>query len=147
VVDSIFKEKVGILNDLGTKEAVGRLDAFIEEIAALQTTRQQIVNANADFISSGSRDCEAVKALEAELFLQVPDNDQQGKRMTIDQRTSWFETSKRHHAGWLAALKKQREMASALANLDAQIEITSRKYSATKSFLELRTAQISFLSK
>ena len=142
-----IKEKVEILNQLGTKELGNELNELITEICRLQGERQKVVNENSDFLSFAGRDCEAVKDIEAQLFLVAPEVDDEGKKLTVDKRNAWLEAEKRATESWKQAIAKQREVANILAMLDSDIEKLSRRYSATKAFLELRTAQIQFLGK
>lgn len=142
-----IKVKVAILNQLGTKQLVNDLNELIEKIATLQETRQASVNENPDFLGSSTHNCEAVKAIEAQMLLDSPEFDTDGKKVTVDRRQAWLEAEKRKHEPWLRALAKQRELIGLLAGLDIDIEKTARRYAALKAFLELRTAQIQFLSK
>jgi len=156
LVEAVIKErnmndelqpKTKLLNALGTAQLYERLEKLIDDVSGLQMSRQKLVDENPDFIGSGSRDCEAVKAVEVGLLLRAPDIDGDGKKITADRRSAWLENEKRRDKAWQQALTKQRELSAALANLDIEIEKASRRYSALKSYLELRTAQINFLSK
>ncbi|MBA7650849.1 hypothetical protein ES703_58662 [subsurface metagenome] len=146
-MSSEIKEKVSILNQLGTKELVTNLDELIDKVASLQETRQASINENPDFLGSFNHDCEAIKGIEAQMLLDSPEFDTDGKKVTVDRRQAWLEAEKRKNEPWLRAMAKQRELTGLLAGLDIEIEKTARRYAALKSFLELRTAQINLLGK
>lgn len=144
-LENSFQQKTRLLNALHTGGLLNHLNQINDEIADLEVKRQTLVDENSDFLGATNRDCDAAKIIELDIVLRCPEFDADRKKLTAEKRLVWIESEKRKTDTWKKAMVRQREISTAISQLDIRIEAASRRYATLKSYLELRTAQIYFL--
>lgn len=134
-----IEEKIKLLNQLGTKSLLEHLTQAENDLQKALTEESAFRNTKHDYLASAGQDCQAVKSIQAELYIQAP-----GKNAA--ERDAWVIKQRKENPELQQAITKQREVAFIIDDLRIKMEMAKRRYESTRSVLALRTAQVNFLS-
>ena len=134
-----IEEKIKLLNQLGTKSLLEHLAQVESDLQKALTEESAFRNTKHDYLASAGQDCQAVKSIQAELYIQAP-----GKNLI--ERDAWVTKQRKENSELQQAVTKQREVAFVIDDLRIKVEIAKRRYESTRSALALRTAQVNFLA-
>jgi hypothetical protein len=139
-----IQEKVALLNKLDTaqlfrsiQEAENRLEQALKADALYR-------NDNVRYLGGYSEDCDAVKAIIAELTIEPPLNTE-GKKATVSMMGAWLTKQRDTNPTLLKAIDYQNQVSFQLETNRITIDMAKKRLESLKGLMGLRTAQIEFL--
>lgn len=139
------KEKVKVLNMLDTKRLVENLHKYEEELQKAMVDQADFKGANHGYLS-GSGDCQEVKKILAELAVQAPDKNDDGKKTTQADKDAWLIRQRNDNKDLNDAITRQLEVVFLLNDHEIKVEMAKRRLNGATAVLALRTQQIAFLA-
>ena len=141
-----IKQKLEILQKLGTKALQERLKQLEDELFNALMAQAQTYYADYEYTSNRGGDCARVKEIEAELLLQCPELNQEGKKLTVADKEAWLIRLRTENLDLKAAIQKQKETGFQLESADITARLVKEQLLSARGALLLKTAQINFLS-
>jgi len=139
-------EKTRILKSLDTKDLIQKLHQYEGELEKLMNERMTFTSQNHGFITSRGNDCLEVKRILAELAMQAPETDKEGKKFTKPDKENWLMLQRKENQELDKAITKQRQVEFVLDDYEVRIEMAKKRLEGVKAVLALKTAQINFLA-
>ena len=141
-----MKKRLDILKKLDTKALQERLKQLEDELFSALMGQTTTYYESYGYTSSRGGDCAKVKEIEAELLLQCPELNQEGKKLTVADKEAWLTRQRVENADLKAAIQKQKETAFQLESAEVTVRLVKEQLLSARSALALKTAQINFLS-
>ena len=138
-------EKKALLKQLETKELIIRIETAEQEYEQCLRTEAMYKEQQYGFLCSGINDCQEVKSRLAVLAAQAPADDK-GKAMSAAKVDAWLTQQRKDDPELAKLIYGQRDTAFNMENNRIRIEIAKRKLERLRAVLELKIAQIRFLT-
>lgn len=138
-------EKLDVIKSLDTKGLIDTIRTAEFDLEQALREELQFRSEQVDYIAGKSADCNAVKAIEAELNAQAPASAD-GKKMTVDEKKAWLERQRKENKDFADAITKQRMADFTAGDFTIKIEMLRIKLNDLRGLLALRTSQITFFS-
>lgn len=133
-------EKLNILQRLDTKSLLAKLPE-------LETSLEQALyddlnwrSLNSSYLGSTSSDCSEVKAILATLLPQSEGNNAQ-------EREAWLTRQRKENRDLSNAIAKQHDVSFLAESNHIKIDMAKKQLETMKAVLELKTAQLRFLTE
>lgn len=139
-------QKVRILKSRGTKDLVTKLKQYEDGLEKALNEQMTYTSQHHKFIASRGSDCSEVKRLLAELGMQAPETDGNGKKFTKTDKDNWLVLQRKENKELSEAIVKQRQVAFLLDDYQIKIEMAKKRLEGIRAVLALKTAQINFLA-
>lgn len=139
-----INQKVVVLKSLDTKNLIAKIQQYEDGLEKAMTAEADFKNSNHQFLGSG--DCQEVKRILAELGVQTPETDGNGKKLTVADKQNWLVLQRKENKELNEAIAKQRQVAFLLDDHHIKVEIAKKRLEGAKAVLALKTAQINFLA-
>lgn len=140
------QEKIQTLKNLNTKALIKNIKDYEDQLEKAMREDASFKNLNYEYLSSGINDCQAVKSILSELSAQIPDTNDAGKKITVDERKAWLEQQRTTNQELSGAISRQKDIAFLVDNNQISIEMAKKRLESAKAVLGLKTAQINFLA-
>jgi len=140
------KDKLQLLKNLDTTGLMKRLHDTEDALEEALRDEASYKNLNFEYIASGTSDCQAVKAVLAELSVQVPEADVDGKKYTAPQKEQWLVKQRVENPQLQAEINKQQSVDFLIDNNRIKSDMAKRRLEGAKGELALKTAQLNFLA-
>jgi len=85
-----LEQKLQILKGLGTKELIGKLIEYENQLDKEMREEASFKNLNYGYLASGTSDCSEIKQILAELLAQVPETTEAEKPLTKAEKGAWL---------------------------------------------------------
>ena len=138
--------KLQVLKRLETKDLIEKLHQYEDELEKAMTAEADFKTRNHQFLASLTGDCQQVKTLEAELLVQAPEADEEGRKLTIPQKESWLRRQRTENKELSEAIVKQHEVSFLLEDHRIRVEMPKKRLEGIRAIIGLRTQQIAFLA-
>jgi hypothetical protein len=134
-----FEDKMKILQQLETSPMIKNLHTLETELETKLGAQMTFTRTNHEYLASGSADCQAVKAILAELVVTA-----EGKN--AGERDAWLTRQRAEYKPLEEAITKQRMVMFNLEDLEIQVKMIQRRIDGLLAVIRLRTAQINFFA-
>jgi len=141
-----FQTKQKILEAFKIPDLLQYLKETEAELQSLETEALEFADQNRSFIGARGGHCEEARFKEAELLLNAPEYNPNGKKATVEEKRAWVELQKRDDPAFRAILQKQAEVDFRLEDFRIRLEALKRRSDRLKAVLRIREAQIRFLA-
>jgi hypothetical protein len=138
-------EKRDLMQALGTAATIKGLIEQESELQKELEAENQLKLESSDYIHGRSDDCKAVKQLEAEIAMQIPEKDGE-KKLTETDKKGWLARQRKENKPLSEAVAKQKMAEIAVGDIAIRQEMARTRIGDLRSILALRTAQISFFA-
>lgn len=139
-------EKIKLLNKIDTKPLITKLHEYENELEKALNDQAMFVAKEYEYICTRGNDCQAVKAILAELLVQAPETGPEGKKTTVADREAWLQTQRKTNKELSEAMMRQRQAAFLVDDWQIKVEMTKKRLEGVKIVLGLRTQQVAFLA-
>jgi len=141
-----FKVKQRILEAFKIPDLLCSLEETEDELLSLEKEALEFADQNRSFIGARGGHCEEARFKEAELLLNAPEYNPNGKKATVEEKRAWVELQKRDNPAFKEILQKQAEVGFQLEDFRIRQEALKRKSDRLRALLRIREAQIRFLA-
>lgn len=141
-----IEEKLAILKSLDTKNLIIKLQQYEDGLEKAMADQMTFSATNHSYITSRGSDCQEVKRILAELTVQTPETDDNGKKLTAPDKQNWLMLQREENEELKTAIIKQREVAFLIDDHQIKIEMAKKRLEGVKAVIALKTAQINFLA-
>ena len=138
-------EKKALLKNLETKELVIRIEVAEREYEQTLRTEATYKEQQYGFLCSGINDCQKVKSRLAELAALAPADDK-GKPMSAAKLDAWLTQQRKDEPELTTLISGQRDTAYTMENNRILVDVAKRRLEGMNRVLELKIAQIRFLT-
>lgn len=139
-------QKIRILQSRDTKDLITKLKQYEDGLEKALNEQMTYTSQHHKFIASRGSDCQEVKRILAELSMQAPETDGNGKKFTKTDKDSWLILQRKESKELSDAIVQQRQVAFILDDNQIKIEMAKKRLEGIKAVLALKTAQINFLA-
>ena len=143
-----FEEKKKLLKSLNTKDLIESLSKAEDQFDTAVHEYNTFRDLNYAHACSATTDSPAVKARLAELVFEILPSvkTKTDKAMTVQEKEAWLTIQRTKDQALQKAIEAQKNIFFQLENLRNSIEVARERLHGMRAVLELRTAQIRFLS-
>ena len=139
-------DKVKILKSLDTKDLIQKLGQYEDGLEKLLNDQMTFTSQNHGFITSRGNDCSEVKRILAELAMQAPETDGEGKKLTKPDKDNWLVLQRKENQELDKAITKQKQVAFIMDDNEIKMEMAKKRLEGIRGVIALKTAQINFLA-
>jgi len=140
------KVKQRILEAFKIPDLLCSLEETEDELLSLEKEALEFADQNRSFIGARGGHCEEARFKEAELLLNAPEYNPNGKKATVEEKRAWVELQKRDNPAFKEILQKPAEVDFQLEDFRIRQEALKRKSDRLRALLRIREAQIRFLA-